>query len=212
MKKKNLLIIVITIILILVIGFLIYNKDDKILTTEEALTLGKNKYNELEGYISSILSNENDDFIETTDGYVKYYYKEDFDNNFKTIFSSNLNLNHLFLKYSKDTNTCTSDYININPETCHESISYIKDDGKYYVNSECRSGGFTSSISNLKVTKITSDTINYSYEINQISGSCVDDCEIKLSKNMQLIKENNNWKINKVSIPTRCGYLIDVNY
>ena len=214
MKKKNWLLVIIVIILLLGFGFVIYNNllnDNKVLSKEDALTLGKNKYNELENYISNILSTNNNDFITSSDGYVKYYYQEDLEKKFKNIFSSNTRLNDLFLGYLPDSNKCTSDSMNINPESCHESFSYIKKNNKYYVDSECRASGFTISVSDWEVTKITGNMINYSYKVNQISGSCLENCETKLSKNMQLIKEDNIWKINKVSIATRCGYLIDVN-
>lgn len=205
MKKYLILVIVIVLLLSLFLAFYIFNKEENIenennlLTEQEALVLGKDKYEKINTYIINILSIEKDNYVTESD--IKFYYYENLETEFNKLFSKKINLNNLFLEY--DTNNLSDSATN---------LTYIKKNNSYYVDNVCRSGGANNTFDNLKVVNITDNIINYTYDIKSLFDSCVEDCDKTFNKEMQLIKENDEWKINKISIPNKCGFLTDINY
>ena len=202
--KNNLkfLVIVLTILVLGLGGFIIY---DKVLKSKDddtkIIELGKEKYNDLVKYLQE-LSSTNNDYIKENDEYVKYYYKEKFSTDFYKIFASNVTYKDIFLELNNGK--CSSN-IKDDLYECLKSYTFLLKDNKYYIDTECRATGSTVEASNFIVDSQTDNKIILNYNL-------VVDNSTTYNKVLELAKENNEWKINKVSVPVRCGWIIDVNY
>ncbi len=202
---KNNLKIVVIVLAILVLGlggFIIY---DKVLKSKDddtkIIELGKEKYNDLVKYLQE-LSSTNNDYIKENDEYVKYYYKENFSTDFYKIFASNVTYKDIFLELNNGK--CSSN-IKDDLYECLKSYTFLLKDNKYYIDTECRATGSTVETSNFIVDSQTDNKIILNYNL-------VVDNSTTYNKVLELVKENNEWKINKVSVPVRCSWIIDVNY
>ena len=202
--KNNLkiVVIVLTILVLGLGGFIIY---DKVLKSKDddtkIIELGKEKYNDLVKYLQE-LSSTNNDYIKENDEYVKYYYKENFSTDFYKIFASNVTYKDIFLELNNGK--CSSN-IKDDLYECLKSYTFLLKDNKYYIDTECRATGSTVEASNFIVDSQTDNKIILNYNL-------VVDNSTTYNKVLELAKENNEWKINKVSVPVRCGWIIDVNY
>ena len=164
------------------------------ITDEEAIALGQQIYEKAANYLKSFkqlttVSTENDENIVNN----FYYYRENFVDEFYEIFSNNIVIDDVF-----DAGDAVGDAIKFN---------YIQKDNKYYIDSGCRANGFVANFNNdIQLLNKSENIINYSYSINIFSG--VD--SKSETKEMQLIKENNTWKINKITLMERCDNPVNI--
>lgn len=203
MKNNLKILVIVLIILVLGLGsFIIY---DKVLKSKDADTkiieLGKEKYNDLVKFLNELSSTTND-YIMENDEYVKYYYKENFSTDFYKIFASNVTYKDIFLELNNGK--CSSN-IKDDLYECLKSYTFLLKDNKYYVDTECRATGSIVEASNFIIDSQTDNKIILNYNL-------VVDNSTTYNKVLELVKENNEWKINKVSVPVRCSWIIDVNY
>lgn len=202
--KNNLKILVIVLI-ILVLGLGGFIICDKVLNNKDADTkiieLGKEKYNDLVKFLNELSSTTND-YIMENDEYVKYYYKENFSTDFYKIFASNVTYKDIFLELNNGK--CSSN-IKDDLYECLKSYTFLLKDNKYYVDTECRATGSIVEASKFIIDSQTDNKIILNYNL-------VVDNSTTYNKVLELVKENNEWKINKVSVPVRCSWIIDVNY
>ena len=203
MKNNSKVLVIVLAILVLGLGgFIIY---DKLLKSKDddtkIIELGKEKYNDLVKYLQE-LSSTNNDYIKENDEYVKYYYKENFSTDFYKIFASNVTYKDIFLELNNGK--CSSN-IKDDLYECLKSYTFLLKDNKYYIDTECRATGSTVEASNFIVDSQTDNKIILNYNL-------VVDNSTTYNKVLELVKENSEWKINKVSVPVRCSWIIDVNY
>ncbi len=202
--KNNLkfLVIVLTILVVGLGGFIIYDKVLKRKNDDtKIIELGQEKYDDLVKYLKELTSTNNN-YIKENDEFVKYYYKENFSTDFYKIFASNITYKDIFLEISNGK--CSSN-IKDDLYECLKSYTFLLKDNKYYVDTECRATGSIVEASNFVVDSQTENKIVLNYKL-------VVDNLTAYNKVLELVKENNEWKINKVSVPVRCGWIIDVNY
>lgn len=197
------------------------------ITETEALTIGVSMYDKLSDFFNDFPEQENSS-INKDDVYETYFYKHDnFEKEFYTIFSKNIKLNDVFNEYLKDTKTynhnfsCDSDEVD---NMCYKNYSYVKINDDFYIDSICRSEGIETTASELKLEKIEDEKITYSYKlyIPKDSYSTVgEDFSLEEYNNyyenlpvrtLEIVKENDTWKINKASITARCKLPININY
>lgn len=202
---KNNLKIVVIVLIILVLGLGGFIICDKVLKSKDddtkIIEIGKEKYNDLVKYLNELSSTTND-YIMENDEYVKYYYKENFSTDFYKIFASNVTYKDIFLELNNGK--CSSN-IKDDLYECLKSYTFLLKDNKYYVDTECRATGSIVEASNFVVDSQTDNKIILNYNL-------VVDNSTTYNKVLELVKENNEWKINKVSVPVRCSWIIDVNY
>ncbi len=239
-KSNNALLIVFMIISLLLAGYIVYDKAIKkeevkepekpvevLMTEAEALNVGTEVYRKLEKYQSNLKSLPNASNKENT--YEGVYYKYDnFSEEFKSIFASNIKLVDVFRQdiYSEDMTEEQKQDIKADVDG---KYSYVNVNNTYYVDAECRASGYAAEFKNLKVEKINKDKLTFSYKFLPEYHECTDDEDSLLNDNcyenmdeynksltaqnnltLEIVNEENEWKISKVTIQGRCGYTYNV--
>ncbi len=201
------------------------NQKDTLLSNAEALTIAKKKLSEAQD-----LYNELNDYYKKYTGNDKYgdlyYYstKDDITNKFYTIFSSNLSLKDIFAERSITDNNYYSTNVKGNPEGL---INYAVKDNKFYLKSSCGIGSSSTPIyGEFKVEKIENNLIKITHQEPFLAyEDYISDDEDNLENKteyqnylsglntmtLELVKENNNWKINKAVILDVCPGSLEIN-
>ena len=225
-KSKKGLYLFIIIFLLLCLGgsgFFIYKRiyqepkkeepkqEENIMTDNEAIALGEEMYTKLYEFLNSFPSETTylkmDEYkkYETGGNLIKkltenglvynnvYFLVENFEQKFYDIFSQNVVIDDVFK----------------NNDTHYEYYPYRYSlvDEKYFIDSMCRANGQSMKFGNLTINNKTSDLIDYSMSISGEKSGCSENCEYENTKEMQLIKEEGTWKINKVSELSPCEVL-----
>ena len=225
-KSKNGLYLFIIIFLLICLGgsgFFIYKRiyqepkkeepkqEENIMTDNEAIALGEEMYNKLYEFMEShptiykygqMDQYKNVDDLNkklTEEGllYNNYFlFSESFEQNFYNVFSQNVKITDIFQEENVEN-------------TSGPEFRYVLVDNKYYVDTECRASGLFIKSVEFNVKNKTENLIDYSFIESGIDGSCPEngDCEFENTKEMQLIKEEGTWKINKVSELSPCEVL-----
>lgn len=208
------------------------NKDSSNLnlTESEALAIGKEVYNNLYKYMHSFVDPMGLDKSEYNekDVYNLVYYKHDnFVSEFYNIFSKNVEIKDVFREYLPNENKYSSNF-ELNDGYDYESAHYfyVNINNVYYVDSGCRAEGGRMDADEFKVEKIENNKITYSYKLfvpqnlwtmpEEMAPNRTEKeykeyyANLSLST-LEIVKEDNTWKVNKASVPARCDWSISIN-
>ena len=193
------------------------SNEEKEMTVEEAKALGKemfikyydfmknhptmNTYGSLEEYkqyntggdLLKKLSEDGLAYNSQDNGY--FYLSDNFEDKFYSVFAKEVKINDIFHNES-------------DKESNGVNYRYALIDNKYYVDIECRASGLIMKLGDFTINNQTHNIINYSFIVNE-SGGCPSEnnCDSNSTKEMQIIKEDDVWKINKISEFTTCELL-----
>ena len=226
-KNKNLIIGVLVFVIVLLLAALIYfvfiKKDntsepvkpqdnqqvDKMLSNEEALNVAKEKLNSALNFWGDFERDDDKDSI----GDWFYYYDtlDNFKNRFYSIYSKQLVSKDVFEECSAtlpiDINgKCQTNLVDGLSE---DVASYAIKDNKVYVQNYCTVGdGFTTLKGDYEVKSITNDKIVVKYVLTQ--GDEDPTVKDNHDEEIVLVKEDNNWKIQKVTLIGVCNGFYEV--
>ena len=230
-KKKKLIIGVMACISILLIGALVYflfiKKDkseekvkpqdnqqvDKILSNEEALNIAKEKLNSALDFWGDFDSYNEGKCNDNIDKWYCYYDTLDnFKNKFYTVFSKSLDLRDAFAECPATSVMESDKCITNQKEGLSEDMpSYALKDSKVYVANHCTAGsGFYTLKGNYEIKNVTSDKIVMKYVMTQGSEIPEVEKDVDYDKEIVLVREDNNWKIEKVTIIGICNGALDI--
>ena len=205
------------------------------MSDEEALNLGNSTYDKLQKFINSFKKEEekaikdnktelclNEDGNHLCNDGVIYVKHNNFLEEFKSLFTTNIQVNDVFVQYDIET----KDYI-CNFKKCSGSstnLGYIVKDNEYYFDSECRGSGCEAgSLTDFKLDKNEGNKLVFTYKIikKKSIGNGMCDWETEKEYNdyvkdattyqLELIKENNDWKINKAAVTGKCNNNLIIN-
>lgn len=202
------------------------------MTEPEALAIGKDIYNNLYKYMHGFVDPMELDKSEYNEEnvYNMFYYKHDnFISEFYNIFSKNIQLNDVYNEYDSSSRTYKRNFMCENPETdnmCTPYYNYIKINNQYYVDAGCRANVERMEVAEFKVEKIENNKVIYSYKLYVPQDIWIMPEEIVPNRTekeykeyysnlplrtLEIVKENNAWKINKASVPARCEWAINIS-
>lgn len=232
-KNKNLIIWVMACIIVLLIAALVYflfiKKDDKpvdnkgennqqvdkILSNEEALNIAKEKLNSALNFWGDFDSFDEDKCRDNIGDWFCYYdTEENFKNKFDNIFSAKITFKDVF---DECENIISSDELNSKCKTniegglSEDHAELTIKNNKVYVANHCTVGsGFYTLKGNYEIKNVMSDKIVMKYVMTQGSEIPEVEKDVDYDKEIVLVKEDNNWKIEKVTIIGICNGAIDV--
>ncbi len=197
-KKKNVLIASLLLIIVLLGGIVVYlllNKPKEevkttVITNEEALTIAKEKIEAANNLLGDFKSSY-ECTAKTEDVFCYYDTVDNFKNKFYSVYSKDLAYTDVF-----------------NEDKEGAPGLRIKDD-KTYIFNHCTGGSGDKSLKgNYEIKSVTEDTITVKYIIldtDSINGTTLDqEAEAKL------VKEDNTWKITKVTVLSVCNGIYEV--
>ena len=230
-KKKimlqNIEIAVLSIIIVALLTLIIYmvfiKKDENsiVLTNDEALSLAKSKLNEAQDFYNSF-KNDSTDKLTLNDCILSDFYyfdtEENFNKKFKKLYSNSVRIKDFMIEY-----------VNCELETYNTSgdeglAIYLIKDNKIYVNCECRAGGIRglyardyrliiNDDNKIEVLyKIYMDYDDYSEdEDNPTQDKYQNYLNEQEEYKLEMIFENNEWKISHATILDACGMTLKVS-
>ena len=233
-KNKNLIIGVMACIIVLLIAALVYfifiKKDkpeepvkpqdnqqvDKMLSNEEALNVAKEKLNSALNFWEDFDSFDEDKCKDNIGDWFCYYDAEDnFKNKFynkkkkKITFKDVFDVCENVISSNDDFNSKCKTNIEGGLSEDHAELT-IKNK-KVYVANHCTIGsGFVTLKGNYEIKNVTSDRIVMKYVLTQGSEIPEVEKDVDYDEEIVLVKEDNNWKIEKVTIIGICNGAIEV--
>ena len=215
-KKNNLLVVILLILLIAACGFIVYDKflkkdnsQNDILSNEAALSLIKEKHNEVNNFFGDFKSSERSAGDKVNDVACYYSTLDAFKTKFYSVYSKELEFKDVFHDYADYE---TADYQG-QEAYAHETAYAIKDN-KVYIDNACKAGGLEVKIIDYKIVNITEDKIEANINFKYIDNFVYDDNdteEVERSESMILVREKDgqgtNWKVKKTLIIENCDSL-----
>ena len=211
-KKNNLLVVILLILLIAACGFIVYDKflkkdnsQNDILSNEAALSLIKEKHNEVNNFFGDFKSSERSAGDKVNDVACYYSTLDAFKTKFYSVYSKELEFKDVFHDYADYE---TADYQG-QEAYAHETAYAIKDN-KVYIDNACKAGGSQGKeITDYIIVSVTEDRIEaiikFKFVYADVDGT---DDEIEYSGGMILVKEKDgqeaNWKVKKAPIYNNC--------
>lgn len=239
-KKKtlqNIEIAVLSILIIAMIVLIIYmvfiKKDDNegvdnnsnnnetgvVLTNDEALTIAKSKLNDAQNFYNS-LKNTNDDKVSLNDyAYGDFYYydtEESFNRKFNDIFINDIKAETIMGKYYNGEFSKDGEGVAV----------YLIQNNKVYVSGVCAGGNIDGNYArDYKLSSNTNEKIEVTYKIymdytdykdsEEGFNSTPKDYQNYLNNQkehkLEIIKENEEWKISNAIILDTCGFEMKVS-